>query len=159
MWGDTSFQGWESLRKIYLCMRVGEEIGYIEFLFSLPHMTCGVIEFPDDSHWRMRLQRSEEEWKTQYACFYKAYRKGKGNIELSLDDTRIQEKLLKRDSHASGLEEGQERLVEVDIDTPLERCMPLEMQFMMDRFHDLSLGSRSTDMHDCKASSWDGLMR
>ena len=60
---ETQLQGRESLQIVYFCMRVDEEIGYIEFLFLLPHMSRGVIEFLDNSHWRIRLQRSEEEWK------------------------------------------------------------------------------------------------
>ena len=60
---ETQLQGRESLQKVYFCMRVGEEIGYIEFLFLLPHMSRCVIEFLDNSHWRIRLQRSEEGWK------------------------------------------------------------------------------------------------
>lgn len=38
---STEFEEWESLRKIYFYMRVGEEIEHIEFLFRLPRM--GVV--------------------------------------------------------------------------------------------------------------------
>lgn len=101
-------------------MRVGEEIGYIGFLFLLPHMLRGVIEFLDDSYWMIRSQHPEEDWRIQYACYFtEAFRQGKGGVEVSLADVSAQRKLLKRDSRAPGLEEGQERLVEVDIDGPL----------------------------------------
>lgn len=108
-------------------MCVGEEIQYIEFLFPLPHMVYGVIEFLDDSHWMIRLQRPEEEWKLQYACLSsKAYCRGKGDIDMSKADIRTQEKLLERDFRAPGLKKGQERLVEVDIEGPLESICPLK---------------------------------
>ena len=60
-------------------MRVGEELGYMDFLFCLPGMARGVIDFLDESHWMIRLQSPEDEWKIQYACFYNTgYREGKG---------------------------------------------------------------------------------
>ena len=106
-------------------MRVDEEIGYIGFLFLLLHMIRGVIEFLDESHWMIRLQRPEEDWKIQYACFFtNTHRLGKGDVELSFADIITQERLLKRDSRAPGLEEGQERLVEVNIDRPSESLCP-----------------------------------
>ena len=42
---SSQFEGWESLRKINLCMRVGEEFGYIDFLFCLPGMARDVMIF------------------------------------------------------------------------------------------------------------------
>lgn len=89
----------------------------------------------------IRLQRPEEEWKIQYACFYKTdYREGKGGVELSFDDIVIQRQLLMIDSRALGLEKVQERFVEVEINAVLEKRMPWEMQDMMEKFGDLSLG-------------------
>ena len=38
---------WKSLRKTYLCMRVGQEMAYIEFLLWIPCMAGGVIDFVD----------------------------------------------------------------------------------------------------------------
>ena len=43
------------------------------------------------------------------------------------------------DSRAPGLEKGQERFVEVEINAVLEKRMPRQMQAMMDKFGDLSL--------------------
>lgn len=106
-------------------------------------MSFGVIEFLDDYHWLLRLQRPEEEWKSQYACvFTEAYRRGKGGVKLSWADIVTQERPLRRDSGASGLEQGQERLVEVSIDGLHEKPMPWEMGAMMDKFRYLSLESR-----------------
>ncbi len=141
----THFRNWESLRKIYLCMRAGEELGFIKFLFLLPDMEYGVVEFLDDSRWVTRLQRPEEVWKIQYACFCFGIGigKGKGGVELSYADILRQRRLLKVESRDPRLEEGQECLVEVDIDAPLEKCMSRPMQAMMNKFSDLSIGSNS----------------
>ena len=46
----SSLQGRKILRKISLCMRVGEEGLYLPFLFHLPGFEHGVIDFVDDSH-------------------------------------------------------------------------------------------------------------
>lgn len=121
-------------------MRVGEEFEYMDLLFCLPGMARGVIDFQDESHWVIRLQRPEEEWKIQYACFYKTgHREGKGGVELSSHDILIQRQLLMIHSRAPGLEEGQERFVEVEINAVLEKRMPREIQALMDKFGDLSL--------------------
>lgn len=105
-----------------------------------------MIEFIDDSHWLIRLQRPEEEWKTQYACFgIRGYRKGKGDVELSHDDLQIQRQLLKIDSRATGLEDGDERLVEVEIEEASEKLMPWEMKSVMRKFRGLNIGSASTN--------------
>ena len=47
---------WNNLQKLYLCMRAGEELGYLEFLFLLPRMNHGVGESLNDSHWVVRRQ-------------------------------------------------------------------------------------------------------
>ncbi len=134
---------WENLRKIYLCMRAGEELGFINFLFLLPRMDYGVVEFLDDSHWVIRLQRPEEDWKIQYACFCPYSSIGKGGVNLNYADITLQRQLLEVESRDPGLEEGQERFVEVDIGEPLEKCISWHMQAMMDKFSDLSIGSDS----------------
>ena len=132
---------WRNLRYVYLCMRVGEELQYIEVLFYLiPHFCLGVIVFLDDSRWIIRLQRPEEEWKTQYACICAGnYGKDKKGVELSYGDIRIQRQLLQIESRASGLEEGQERVVEVEIGGPLEKPMSFETRCMMTAFGKFSL--------------------
>ena len=91
LWYAVSIQlsHWESLRKIYLCMRAGEELGFIDFLFCLPRMCYGVVEFLDDSRWIIRLQHPEEDWKIQYACFGISD-KGKGGMKISHADITLQ---------------------------------------------------------------------
>lgn len=129
-------------------MRVGEELGYVELLFRLPRMNRGVIDFLDESHWVLRLQNPEEEWKVQYACFIgDGWKKGKGDVELSFDEIDIQRRILMNDTQAPGLEQGQERFVEVDIKAPLEKCMPWKMLAMVDKFGALSIGSGLCDGH------------
>lgn len=138
----------ESLRKLYICMRVGEELGYVELLFRLPRMNRGVIDFLDESHWVLRLQNPEEEWKVQYACFLgDGWKKGKGDVELSFDEIDIQRRILMNDTQAPGLEQGQERFVEVDINAPLEKRMHWKMLAMVDKFGALSIGSGLCDGH------------
>ena len=71
-----SFYGlrkWNNLQKLCLCMRAGEEIGYLEFLFLLPRMSHGVVEFLDNSHWALRRQCPQEKWQIQYACSRETY--------------------------------------------------------------------------------------
>lgn len=43
----VQLEEWKSLRKTYLCMRVGQEMAYIEFLLWIPCMAGGVIDFVD----------------------------------------------------------------------------------------------------------------
>ena len=140
---NTRLRHWESLRKIYLCMRAGEELDFIKFLFQLPNMEYGVVEFLDDSRWVIRLQRPEEDWKIQYACFCCGNKTGEGGVKLDQNDIRLQRRLLEIESRDPGLVEGQERFVEVNIDAPLEKCMPGPMLEMMDKFSDLSVASDS----------------
>ena len=109
---------WNNLQKLCLCMRAGEELGYLEFLFLLPRVIHSVVEFLNDSHWVVRRQCPQEEWQIQYACFETNtlwYRRGKGNVELCLEDIEVHRRILMVDSAASGLNQGDERYVEVDI--------------------------------------------
>ena len=55
-------------------------------------------------------------------------------MKLSFDDIEIEHKILKIDSRAPGLEDGQERFVEVDIDAKLEKYMHWIMRAMMIEF-------------------------
>ncbi|CAD6579947.1 MAG: hypothetical protein ASARMPRED_009304 [Alectoria sarmentosa] len=64
-----NLKSWTSLKKICLCMRVCEELEYIRFLFQIPGLERGVLDFLDDH----------------------------------------------KESRASGLKEGDERYVEVEI--------------------------------------------
>lgn len=133
---------WKSLRKICLFMLVGEEIGYLEFLFHLPGMSRGVVEFLDDSHWVLRRQPPEDEWQTQYACFetnWQSYRKSKNGMELSDRDIETQRQIMKTDSRVTGLNGGVERFVEVKIGAALEEGMPSAMGALMEAFGRLRL--------------------
>lgn len=47
----SRLQGWKNLRRISLCMNFGEEKFYLIFLFRLPGLEHGVVEFLDESHW------------------------------------------------------------------------------------------------------------
>ena len=105
-----------NLRNICLCMRVGQELEYLGFLFGVRGLGRGVVDFVDDFHWSIRSQDLEDDWKTQYATFGGIfYRTGKNYEELDYDDMEIQREVLNIDSRASDLVEGDERWVEVDI--------------------------------------------
>ena len=106
-----------SLRKICLCMRVGEEWEYLKFLFNIDGLKRGVIEFVDDFHWIIRSQSlSANDWKLQYTPFTAGfYRRGKNFEWLNYHEVEIQGEVLNIDSRASDLVEGDERWVEVDI--------------------------------------------
>ena len=137
-------EGWKSLRKIYFCMRVGEELGYLEFLFLLPGMSRGTVEFLDDSHWVVVDQQDPyEEWQFQYACFETnvlSYRKGKNGEELSDGNVQTIRKNLKAQSAAMGLNDGDERYVEVKIGTVFDNIFGrFLMRDLTERFSSLSL--------------------
>lgn len=107
----------KSLRKICLCMRVGQEWEYLYFLFETRGLERGVIEFVDNFHWTIRSQNVlGHDWSLQYTAFpTRFFKRGKNFEMLSYDDISIQREVLKIDSRASDLVEGDERWVEVDI--------------------------------------------
>ena len=134
---------WRGLRKIWFCMRVGEEMGILEFLFLLPRISRGVVDFLDDSKWVIRQQHSEEEWQLQYACFETnalLYKRGKNGEELSDKDIAIQRRILRAQSLALELHDGSQRYVEVQIGGRFDWVMRCEMQILSARFSSLSLG-------------------
>lgn len=110
-------EGMKSLRKICLCMRVGQELHYLRFLFGIEGLKRGVVEFVDNCHWAVRSQSvSQDHWSLQYTPFPTGfYRRGKHYEMLDYADVRIQREVLDIDSRASDLVEGDERWVEVDI--------------------------------------------
>lgn len=115
---STMLQDLSHLRKLCFCIRVGEEWEYLNVMFMLPGLDRGVIDFVDDSHWKMRAQNVEDDWKLQYACFpngNSTWRKGKNGVEMSWDVLRIEKEILRIAVMASGLKSGDERFVEVDI--------------------------------------------
>ena len=112
-WG---FRNLNSLKTVCLCICVGEELLYINFLYGLTKMCKGVVEFVDASHWLVRPQNPEHEWKIQYACFINAaYGKGKDDEEIPYDRRDIEREMTDIDSRAPGLHKGDERYVEVQI--------------------------------------------
>lgn len=107
----------KSLRKICLCMRVGQEWEYLRFLFNISGLTRGVIEFGDNFHWAICSQSlSGGDWNLQYSAFPNgSYRKGKNFEKLDYRDVNIQGEVLNIDSRASDLVGDDDRWVEVDI--------------------------------------------
>lgn len=101
------------LRKICLCMFVGQEMQYLEFLFKIKGFLRGAIDFVDNFHWTIRSQRLlGEDWNLQYSAFYMS---GKNFEQLDYNDSKIQGEVLDIDSRASDLTGGDERWVEVEI--------------------------------------------
>ena len=105
------------LRKICLCMCVGQELLYLRFLFGIKGLKRGVIGFVDNHHWTIRSQSVLEDiWSLQYTPFPVGfYRRGKDFEMLDYEVVRIQGEVLDIDSRASDLVEGDERWVEVEI--------------------------------------------
>ena len=107
----------DSLRKICLCMRVGDEWEYLRFLFQISGLGRGVIDFVDNVHWIIHSQNSiGDDWNLQYSAFpNEFYKRGKHFEELSFHDVEIQGEVLNIESRASDLVQGDERWVEVEI--------------------------------------------
>ena len=119
---DSSlFGNMKSLRKICLCMRVGQELKYLQFLFRIEGLRRGVVNFVDNSHWTIRSQSIlGDKWQLQYA--YAQFsnlgtRRLGNNFQRVYRYARFHGEILDIDSRASDLNEGDERWVEVDIGT------------------------------------------
>ena len=105
-----------SLKTVGLRMRVGQEMEYINFMYGVSAMPRGLVEFVDKSHWLIRTQHPNDVWKIQYACFTCAdYAIDKNTEWISYDRRRIELEVTDIDSRAPGLQEGDERYVEVQI--------------------------------------------
>ncbi|CAF9931689.1 MAG: hypothetical protein ALECFALPRED_005078 [Alectoria fallacina] len=120
---DTSlgflFRRLNSLRTVGLCLRVGEEMLYVNFLYCLSGMRRGLVEFVDPGHWLMRPQNPEDVWKLQYACFTCGdFANGKDDEHISYDERCIELDVTDIDSRAPGLQEGEERYVKVQLQFP-----------------------------------------
>lgn len=113
----VDFGEMRSLRKICLCMRVGQEWQYLQFLFNIRGLRRGVIDFVDKFHWTLRSQNiSGDDWNLQYTAFPNMFfMRGKDFEYLDYHDVGIQADVLNIDSRVSDLVEGDERWVEVDI--------------------------------------------
>ena len=105
-----------SLRTVSLCMRVGEEMLYVNLLYFLSGMRKGLVEFVNASQWLIRPQDPEDVWRIQYACFINGdFARGKDNEDVPYDTRCIELETTDIDSRAPGLKEGDERYVEVQI--------------------------------------------
>ena len=105
-----------NLRTVGLRMRVGEEMHYVNFMYGVSDMRRGLVEFVDQSHWLIRNQHPNDVWRIQYACFTMAdFQLDENGEHISHDRRRIEEKVTEIDSRAPGLQEGDERYVEVQI--------------------------------------------
>ncbi|CAD6579941.1 MAG: hypothetical protein ASARMPRED_009302 [Alectoria sarmentosa] len=113
----VDFGKMRSLRKICLCMRVGQEWQYLQFLFNIRGLRRGVIDFEDKFHWTLRSQNIVgDDWNLQYTAFPNMFfLRGKDFEHLDYHDVGIQADVLNIDSRVSDLVEGDERWVEVDI--------------------------------------------
>ncbi len=126
----STFSGWKSLRKICLCMLAGEELFYMEFLFQLPGMRHGVVEFLDNSHWSIHLIYPGSEGNIQYA----------GNTHDSHDLKTVSQAVCygcrwtraEINSRASSFEEWNERYVEVDVTRMTEDAVKAAMESARD---------------------------
>ncbi|CAF9931685.1 MAG: hypothetical protein ALECFALPRED_005077 [Alectoria fallacina] len=113
-----NLKSWTSLKKICLCMRVGEELEYIRFLFQIPGSKRGMLDFLDDQRWALHPQPQDPRDRTnQFACFQmpSRYIDRRGNNLNVYTDWIWKREMLDKESRASGLKEGDERYVEVEI--------------------------------------------
>ena len=107
-----------NLRVMSLCFAVGEEMEHVDFLFGVTGMRRGLVEFLDARHWLIRPQSADEVWKTQYAGFTYCDHRDKNEQHIPYDLRSIQREVTDIDSRALGLQEGDERYVEVQIRRP-----------------------------------------
>ena len=120
--GASCFRGLKSLRTVALCFLVGEELLMVEFLYELSNIRRGVVIFVDNMKWLIREQNPEDPWSIQYACFTSGnFNRGKDNEEISYDRRCIELDVTDIDSRAPGLQEGDERFIEVSIGLPIKK--------------------------------------
>ena len=104
----------KNLKALGLCFSVGEEMEHVNFLYGLTGLMRGLVEFLDPHRWLIRPQDAEDVWRTQYACFYNAdYAMDKNGENIPYDLCLIEREVTDIDSRAPGLQEGDERYVEV----------------------------------------------
>ena len=97
-------------------MRVGEEMAYLSFLYGLTGLQKGLVEFLNASKWLIRPQHAEHVWRIQYACFSgAAYGIDKNGELIDWNVLQIEKETTNIDSRATGLKDGDERYVEVEI--------------------------------------------
>lgn len=106
----------KSLKRVSLCMRVGEEMEYIEILYWLTGIRKGLVEFLCATHWLIRPQRVEDVWRIQYACFHgEDWEKGRNDEKIPFLLVHDEETVTHNNSRAPGLKEFDERYVEVEV--------------------------------------------
>ena len=106
----------KNLKTVGFCMKVGEELLYIDLLFFLSNMRKGIVDFVDAFRWLIRPQNPEDIWSIQYACFPNGdYAKGKENEAVTYDRLSIEQNVTDINSRVPGLREGDERYVEAQI--------------------------------------------
>lgn len=106
----------DSLKRVCLCMHVGEELQYISFLYGLTSFRKGLVEFVSASQWLIRPQHAGDVWRIQYSCFcYADYGRGKNDEDIPYAVRDIEQEITDIDSRAPGLKDGDERYVEVKI--------------------------------------------
>lgn len=140
----TDFRKMKSLRKICLCIQVGQEWEYLEFLFKIRGLGRGVIDFVDNFHWIIRSQSVlGKVWNTQYAAFASShYLRGRNFELLEYEDVSLLGEVLNIDSRASDLTEGDERWIEVDIGSRNYEEELLEAQYLAEVAPGQGLGSQ-----------------
>ena len=112
----------KSLKTVGLCFHVGQELMYLNLLYGLTDMRRGIVEFVDAKKWRMREQNPDGPWSIQYAVFENGdFNRGKYNERLEHDKRIIEREVTDINSRAPGLQEGDERFVEVSIQWPVTK--------------------------------------
>lgn len=113
-----------NLQTLGLCFLVGEEVEHIDFLYGLTGLKRGLVEFPDAHHWTIRQQDAEDVWNIQYAGFFNADRGlNKDGEKFPLGVWKDQRDIADIDSRAPGLQEGDERYVEVQLSHPAKKTL------------------------------------
>ena len=111
-----SLKALPNLRTVGLRMLVGQEMEYVDVMYGISGMRRGLVEFVDQSHWLIRNQHPNDAWRIQYACFSMAdYGCDKNDEHIARDRRCIEKEVTDIDSRAPGLQEGDERYVEVQI--------------------------------------------
>ena len=115
----------KNLQTLGFCFLVGEEAQYVDLVFGMTGLKKGLVEFLDAQHWTIRPQDAEDVWNIQYAGFYTAdwgLNKNGENIpvELCINQRHITD----IDSRAPGLQDGDRRYVEVQIQRPAKKDSP-----------------------------------
>ena len=105
-----------NLETVGLRMRVGQEMEHVNFLYGVSGMSRGLVEFLDQSHWLIRTQDHNDEWRIQYSCFtFGDYARDKNMERIPYDRRLVEEEVTDIDSRAPGLQEGDERYIEAQI--------------------------------------------